>query len=88
MATKKKAEAVEQATTETLKMKPIRRGFVRLTLTGTSPVITHAWGVKATEMMRAKHQGKKTKDRTARDPEAEVELIFGEPSMNSQPSAG
>ena len=72
MATKKKAATAKApAATETLKMKPIRRGFVRLSLVGISPVITHAWSEKAKKMMRDKMGGKKTKEREPRNPEAE-----------------
>jgi hypothetical protein len=70
---KKKAAVPRETETDTIKMKPVQRGFVRLSITGLSPVITHAWSEKALRMMREKKQGKKTKDREPCNPEEEVE---------------
>lgn len=58
-------------TSSQVSLKPIRRMRVLMTIIGTSPLIQHAWSVKAREMMREKHAGKKTKNREVRNPEAE-----------------
>jgi hypothetical protein len=54
-------------------LKPIQKSLMRFTIVGTSELITHAWSEKAKIMMREKQQGKKTKDRPPRDPQAEYE---------------
>ena len=53
-------------------LKPINIQNLVLTIEGTSPLIQHNWSEKATEQMRLKGTGKKTKDRSARDPESEA----------------
>lgn len=53
-------------------LKPINVQKLRVTIEGTSPLIQHQWSEKAKTMMREKGQGKKTRERTARDPEAEA----------------
>jgi hypothetical protein len=55
----------------TLNIRKIDTKYAYLTIIGTSPLITHAWGEKARKMIRDKHAGKKTKDREPRDPEQE-----------------
>lgn len=50
----------------------IKRQSVCFTIKGTSPLIMHQWTEKAKEMLRQTHAGKKTKDRVAKDKEAEV----------------
>jgi hypothetical protein len=55
-----------------VELKPINKAIMRFTIKGTSPLITHNWDEKAKEMMRQKQQeGKKTKGREKRDPQAE-----------------
>jgi len=55
-----------------LKLKPINKAVMKFRIEGTSPLITHAWDEKAKEMMRSKQQdGKKSKGRDKRDPNAE-----------------
>jgi len=61
------------ATVETVvHLKPINVQKIRITIEGTSPLIQHQWSEKAKTMMREKGQGKKTRERSARDPEAEA----------------
>lgn len=52
-------------------LKPINRKIITVRIVGLSPLIQHRWAEKAKEMMRLKHAGKKTRDRTVRDPEQE-----------------
>jgi len=66
-----KAKATKAEPNASMKLAAIDRKLVELTIVGTSPLVQHAWDEKAKEMMRAKHGGKKTKDRAVRDPEAE-----------------
>lgn len=47
------------------------QGFT-VVIVGTSPLIVHKWSEKAKTMMRDKGAGKKTKDRSARDPAADA----------------
>ena len=55
-------------------LKPINRRIITVRLIGVSPLIQHKWGEKAKQMMRDKQQkGKKTKERSLRDPKAEGE---------------
>jgi len=54
-----------------VKLKDINVLNGRITIEGTTPLIQHAWDQKAIGMMEDKKQGKKTKDRTVCDPEAE-----------------
>lgn len=58
---------------EFVKLKPINTRQMRCVIKGTSPLIQHKWSEKALIMMREKGSGKKTKDREARNPEAESE---------------
>lgn len=58
---------------EVVKLKPINTRQMRCVIRGTSPLIQHKWSEKALVMMREKGGGKKTKDREARNPEAEAE---------------
>ena len=53
-------------------LKPIARKRMTFAIKGTSPLIMHQWSEKAMRQMREKQQGKKTKDREARNPEAEA----------------
>lgn len=69
MAKEKKLVAVDENTP--VKLAPVNKQRVSLRIVGISPLIQHQWGQKALEMMRDKHAGKKTKNRTVRDPEAE-----------------
>ena len=57
---------------ESIKLKPIKKQFVTLKIKSTSPLIQHAWDAKAREMMLAKMQGKKTKDRAIRVPQEDA----------------
>lgn len=54
-----------------IKLKPINQKVVNLTVEGISPIIQHQWDEKAARMMRDKKAGKKTKERSICDPEAE-----------------
>jgi hypothetical protein len=54
-------------------LKPINRKTLGITIEGTSLLVQHAWSEKAREMMRAKKGGKKTKERSVCDPQAEAE---------------
>lgn len=56
----------------TVQLKPINIQALVITIEGTSPLIQHKWSEKALTQMRQKGSGKKTKDRSARDPEAEA----------------
>ena len=49
----------------------IKMGTATLEVVGTSPVIVHAWGVKAKRLMRDKQQQKATTKRAAKDPNAD-----------------
>ena len=53
-------------------LKPINVQRMLVTIEGTSPLIQHQWSEKAKTMMRDKGKGKKTKERSAREPEAEA----------------
>lgn len=53
-------------------LKPLNIDHLQVTIEGTSPLIQHKWAEKALEEMRAKHAGKKTKNRDIRDPEDEA----------------
>lgn len=64
--------AKAKASTE-IKLKPINTARILVTIEGTSSLIQHNWSEKATEMMRQKKAGKKTKAREACNPEAEGE---------------
>jgi hypothetical protein len=54
-------------------IKPLIYSTVSLGIIGRSPLIMHAWSVKALREMREKHAGKKTKNRDVRDPQREAE---------------
>jgi hypothetical protein len=55
-----------------VQLRPINVQKLRVTVEGTSPLIQHKWSTKALEMMRSKGAGKKTKERSARDPQKEA----------------
>lgn len=52
-------------------LKPIKRQRVYFTIRGLSPLIQHKWSEKALREIREKKGGKKTRDRTPTDPDAE-----------------
>lgn len=52
-------------------LKPIEKRIISFTIKGTSPLIQHKFAEKAKKQIRDKKLGKKTKDRSATDPEAE-----------------
>lgn len=54
-----------------IRLKPIKRQRVSFTIRGLSPLIQHKWAEKALREIREKKGGKKTRDRTPTDPEAE-----------------
>lgn len=54
-----------------LKLPPLQRQRMTVRIKGTSPLIQHAWAQKSINQIREKQAGKKTKDRSARDPDAE-----------------
>jgi hypothetical protein len=56
-----------------VKLRPINQDLIQVTITGTSSLVQHQWDDKAVEMMRQKQQGVRTKNRDARNPEAEFE---------------
>lgn len=65
--------ATRAKTSEVTELKKINRRLLTVRLVGISPLIQHRWSEKAKGMMRAKQQeGKKTKVRDLRDPEAEA----------------
>jgi hypothetical protein len=53
-------------------LKPINVQSMKVTIEGTSPLIQHKWSEKALRHMREKGGGKKTKERTVREPEKEA----------------
>lgn len=55
-----------------LLIKPLSYSRVSLVIKGISPLLCHKWSDKARKSIRDKQAGKKTKDRAARDPEAEA----------------
>lgn len=55
-----------------LTLRPVREKSLELTIVGRSSLIQHRWSQKALQQIRDKQAGRKTKDRQARDPEAEV----------------
>lgn len=55
-----------------VQLKPINVLKLRVSIESTSPLIQHKWSEKALRAMREKGGGKKTKDRSQRDPEAEA----------------
>lgn len=59
-----------------INMKPIKLQTITLTIRGRSPLIQHQWSEKALREMRDKHAGKKTKDREARDLQAEADAAM------------
>jgi hypothetical protein len=56
-----------------VRLRPIKKRIMKLSIVGTSPMIQHQWSDKALQMMRDKHQGKKTKNRETRDPDKEFQ---------------
>lgn len=58
---------------QTVTLKPINRKTLTITIEGTAILVQHQWSEKARQMMRDKKGGKKTKDRTVCNPEAEAE---------------
>jgi len=59
------------AKSQKIGLKGINRQVYSVRIVGKSPLIQHAWAEKSKQMMRDKHAGKKTKDRSTRDPEQE-----------------
>lgn len=59
--------------TEQVKIKPVNTKRAVLKIEGLSPLIQHNWSEKALQEMRDKHAGKKSKDRSMREPEQEFE---------------
>ena len=55
-----------------ISLSPINKRVVSFGVRGTAPLIMHQWDEKAKRQMREKHAGKKTKNREARNPEAEA----------------
>lgn len=53
-------------------LEPIKKRLMTFGIKGVSPLIMHKWSEKALAMMRGKHAGKKTKERSVRDPENEA----------------
>ena len=51
-----------------IELKPIERNILEVEITGTQPLIVHAWSKKAKEMMLGAQQGKKA-PKTAKNPE-------------------
>lgn len=84
-----KAKKTTEAAKEPIRVPPIQRKRVTLTIRSLSPMIQHAWTEKSKAAMREKHAGKKTKNRSVRDPEAECDAAayrtsdgqFGVPLM-------
>jgi len=72
-----------------VKLKPISKQLIEVTVKGISPYISHAWSEKALKMIRDKHAGRKTKDREVRNPEEEMQAAayytengeYGVPAM-------
>jgi len=58
---------------QTVTLKPINRKTLAITIEGTSILVQHTWSEKAKREMREKKGGKKTKNRTVCDPQAEAE---------------
>lgn len=56
-----------------LSIKPNAVKLVKFRIVGTTPIIQHKWSEKAKRQMMEKHQGRKTKTRDVRDPQAEFE---------------
>jgi len=56
-----------------IKLKPIQRKVLSVTIQGTSPLIQHSWAEKARKQMRDKKEGRKTKTREVCIPEEECE---------------
>lgn len=67
---KKKTVADATANAE-VKLPPIQKRRIVVSIVGTSPLIQHRWSEKAKATMRDKQAGKKTKNRDVRDPERE-----------------
>jgi hypothetical protein len=59
--------------TSTVTLKPLRSHRITLRIESLAPMIQHCWSEKAKTMIREKGQGKKTKDRSARDPRQDME---------------
>jgi hypothetical protein len=67
------AEDVAVGEYKTVRLKTIRKGRYRVTIRSISRAVFHKWSEKAKREMREKQQqGKKTKERELRNPEAEV----------------
>lgn len=71
--TKKEPKATAKAPVERITIRPVRKKHVQMRIVGSSPLIQHAWSDRNKDMMRAKHAGEKTKDRSVRNPQAEGE---------------
>lgn len=63
----------EMVATKTVTVPELQRSEVKVRIVGKSPLITHAWSPEVLDGLRDKHAGKKTKNRSARDTNAEGE---------------
>jgi hypothetical protein len=57
-------------------LRPIAANRVSVVIEGITPLIQHQWSDKALRQMREKGMGKKTKEREARNPEAEADAAM------------
>lgn len=55
-----------------IQLKAIQSKQLTFTISGISPLIQHSWSEKSLRQMREKQNGRKTKNRDARDPESEA----------------
>jgi hypothetical protein len=61
------------SSTTQVALKPIHTETALVRIVGITPLITHSFPEKGKEQMRQKHAGKKTRDRSVRDPQAECD---------------
>lgn len=54
----------------------LNKGSIEVTIHGTSPLIVHAWGIKAQKMIEDKQQKKGKQPREAKNPQEEMESCF------------
>lgn len=62
--------------TATIKLRSIDVRNMQFVIASSSPIVMHKWATKAVTMIEEKQAGKKTRDRDARNPEAETEAAM------------
>jgi hypothetical protein len=74
------------AQNQTIQLRPIAKEHMAVRIRGLTPLVMHQWDEKVRKLIRDKHAGKKTRDRSVRNPEAECDaatykLADGSPGL-------